>query len=356
MAPEPSPHRRVARWLIFAVICLIALAATGFLALRAARRARPPAAASAAGGVDAAALAAVMRNAHLLFQTTRTGQDYGHIAAASFDDPSGRRAASALSCERVDYAGGAGVCLAADRGLLTTYNAILFDARFERRGSIVLAGAPSRVRVSPDGSIAGITVFVSGHSYAAGNLSTQALLVDVRNGTPIAELEQFEVRRNGQPFKSADFNFWGITFSPDSNRFYATLQTGGVRYLVDGNVRARRLEVLREGIECPSLSPDSARIAFKKRIVEHGSLVWRLAVLDMATMSERVLPNETRSVDDQVEWADNSRILYGLPDGPDARSTSIWMMSVDGGAPVRLLDNAWSPSVDTSSLIAGPAR
>lgn len=356
MAPESSPHRRVARWLVFGTICLIALAATGFLALRAARRARTVTAGPAAPGVDASALAAVMRDSHLLFQTTRSGHEYGRVAAAPFDDPSGARAATALSCERVDYAGGAGVCLAADRGILTTYSAILFDSGFERRGSIVLAGAPSRVRVSPDGSLAGITVFVSGHSYAAGNLSTQALLVDLRNGTPIAELEQFDVRRNGQPFKSVDFNFWGITFAPDSNRFYATLQTGGVLYLVEGDVRARLMNVLREGIECPSLSPDGARIVFKKRGVQGGLMLWRIAVLDLATMTDRVLASETRSVDDQVEWADNSRILYGLPDGPDARSTSVWMLSVDGGAPVRLLDNAWSPSVDTSSLIAGPAR
>jgi len=36
-----------------------------------------------------------------------------------------------------------------------------------------------------------------------------------------------------------------------------------------------------------------------------------IAVLDLATNQETLLP-DTRIIDDQVEWLDNSTILYGL--------------------------------------------
>ena len=40
--------------------------------------------------------------------------------------------------------------------------------------------------------------------------------------------------------RRADFNFWGVTFARDGNRFYATLGTGGKTYLVEGDVAARQ--------------------------------------------------------------------------------------------------------------------
>src|SRR5262249_60632256 len=124
-------------------------------------------------------------------------------------------------------AGGRGVCRTADRGVFPTYRALLFDDRFDVRQTIPLVGPPSRVRVARDGTVAGLTVFVTGHSYAGGAFSTQSLVVDLQTGAKLADLEQFEVVRNKQPFKEVDFNFWGITFEADPNRFYATLGTGG---------------------------------------------------------------------------------------------------------------------------------
>ncbi len=46
-------------------------------------------------------------------------------------------------------------------------------------------------------------------------------------------------------------------------------------------------QVLRTGVECPSLSPDGTRLAFKKRIAEPSE--WRLAVLDLATLQDTLL-------------------------------------------------------------------
>ncbi len=62
--------------------------------------------------------------------------------------------------------------------------------------------------------------------------------------------------RDGQPFHALDFNFWGVTFAADGDRFFATLGTGGVMHLVEDRLADRTLRVVAEGIECPALSPD----------------------------------------------------------------------------------------------------
>src|SRR4051812_43445825 len=120
-------------------------------------------------------------------------------------------------------------------------------------------------------------------------------------------MEDFAVWRDGTRFQSADFNFWGVTFARDSDRFYATLGSGRKTYLIEGDVPTRQARVLRENVECPSLSPDNTRIAFKKQVGSGGRSQWRLYVLDLATMSEIPLA-EVSDVDDQVEWLDDGQV------------------------------------------------
>jgi Tol biopolymer transport system component len=137
---------------------------------------------------------------------------------------------------------------------------------------------------------------------------------------------------------------WGVTFV-DDDTFYATASSGGRTWLVRGSVSQRRLTSIREDVECPSLSPDGTRIAFKK----HGNLPagqWRLAVYDLNTRKETLLA-ETRSVDDQVEWLDDGRILYGLARAQAGTASSdVWGVPADGtGTPQVLIANAWSPAV-----------
>jgi hypothetical protein len=140
--------------------------------------------------------------------------------------------------------------------------------------------------------------------------------------------------RDGRRIDSPDFNFWGVTFASGDDRFYATLATGGERYLVRGSLRARRVELLRENVECPSLSPDGTRLAYKRRV--GGPEDWRLHVLDLRTMRHVPLA-ERRSIDDQVEWLNDRTVVYG--DGRD-----VWAARADGrGRPRRVLLRADSP-------------
>jgi hypothetical protein len=252
------------------------------------------------------------------------------------EDGKVQRRSKDLSCERVYYAAGHGICMGvAASGV--DYTASVFDDKLVPQHSIRLTGLPSRARVSADGRYGSMTVFVSGDAYLSSPtaFSTRTYLLDMRSGKTIGQLEQFDVSKDGAAFDAVDFNFWGITFDPtDSNRFYATLGTGDHHYLVEGDVHGRTLRVLRDGVECPSLSPDGKRIAFKSRI--EGTNRWRLHVLDVATLEDHPVA-EKRSIDDQAEWLDADTLVYS--DGEN-----VYTVPADGsGEAALLVRDATSP-------------
>jgi Tol biopolymer transport system component len=170
------------------------------------------------------------------------------------------------------------------------------------------------------------------------------VLLDMTSGDVLGELEQFATWWNGARFKAADFNFWGVTFTRDSNVFYASLGTGGKSYMVKGDLGLRKLTVVADNVECPSISPDDRLIAFKRRIATAAD-AWRLHVMDVATMIARQLGSEKRFVDDQVEWLDNGRLLYAIQ-RPSSAISDVWVAPVDDSAPAKLfLSEAASPIV-----------
>lgn len=284
----------------------------------------------------------------VFYRYTGLDQNYGRLAYQ--DGPAGsRQYAGTLSCDVAYVAGGRGICLIAKRGVITTYVARLFDAMtFAPLAELPLAGVPSRSRVSPHGNLAAYTVFLTGHGYTQLDFSTQTVILDVASAAPLLDLEKdFTVLRDGRQIKEQDFNFWGVTFTGDARNFYATLSTGGKHFLVKGDITARTMTVLHENVECPSLSPDGTRVAYKKRFTENGRILWQLQVLDIASGKETELA-ERRSIDDQLEWLDDARVLYSVPlqDTDAGGGTDVWVAGADGRETPRLfLRQAYSPSV-----------
>jgi hypothetical protein len=291
----------------------------------------------------ASAIAAITSVPHVVFRHTGVDATYNATKVATLARPD-TAVAAGPACERVSFAVGRGICLQADRGMFTTYKAQFFDRNFKPTGSMKLDGSPSRTRISRDGRVGALTVFLTGHAYAATGFSTRTVLLDMASGDVLGELEQFATWRNGTRFKAADFNFWGVTFTRDSNIFYASLGTAGTSYLVKGDLGLRKLTVVADNVECPSISPDDRLIAFKRR-VSTAADAWRLHLIDVATMTVRQLGSETRFVDDQVEWLDNGHLLYAIQ-RPSSAVTDVWVAPVDGSTPARLfLSEAASPIV-----------
>jgi hypothetical protein len=344
---------RIARGNTLTFACLVVVCTAGVIGYAWLSRRSAVEATPAAEVTDPKELILAAARPHLLFRHSGFDQSFGRLALVPLDAPGGPRVVTSLSCERSYFAGGVGVCLAANRGVVTSYKLVLFDPEYRARQTVPLAGMPSRARVAADGSIAALTYFVSGDSYAAASFSTRTFVFDPRRDQPMVNLEDFVVSRDGAPFKSVDFNFWGVTFTKDHGRFYSTLSTGGTMYLVEGNAASRTARVVHAGVECPSLSPDNRRVAFKRRM-PGLRLRWQIHVLDLTTGVETPLAEE-RSVDDQVEWLDDATILYALPAAQTSASSDIWAVPADGtGAPRLIVPNAASPSVVRVTESAGP--
>ena len=330
-------------WILIAAVLVtlitLAVAVAAFVTSR-----RRPAPRPAPQAVVKPILAAAPARPFLMFISLVPDTTFKRVVLAPLAAPDAGRFVTPLQCDRVYYAASRGLCLTAatDRPGVAGYVARVFDEHFAQLHTIPLTGAPSRTRLSPDGRRAAFTVFDEGHSYADGIFSTRTTIVDTIAGTPIGELEQWAVTRDGAPFTHQDFNFWGVTFAPDGNTFYATLRTQGSAYLIEGDVAARTARVLLQGAECPSLSPDRTRIAFKKRLGGPGGW-WQLSLYDRSTHAVRALSGDTESVDDQVEWLDAANLIYFRP---NADGNTIWRLPVDTGeAPRPFVREGFSPAV-----------
>ncbi len=331
-------------WLLVIGISVVALGATTIVGVLAwqqyqARVSAPSAAETAAPGNWA-------DGDRIVFRSTASGQGYGHVASVPLDDPLGPRAVLDIPCDRIDATADEFVCLRTERGIAPSYAGTLHANDGSVLAEWPLSGIPSRTRISADGSKVASTAFVTGHSYATIGFSTETVVYDI-DGTSSGSLEDFTLIVDGQPVAPVDRNFWGVTFIDDST-FYATagLTTQGTTYLVRGDLRTRTLSSIAENVECPSLSPDGTRIAFKRVSERSGPTVhWTPAVYDLATGEVDLLP-ENRSVDDQIEWLDDDTILYGMPREGQPGDTDVWALEADGSkGPELFIEHAWSPAV-----------
>ncbi|MEU8158582.1 TolB family protein [Micromonospora parva] len=312
---------------VVASAVLLGTVAAGYAATAAqAPRTPPP-----VGGEQAVSLAPGRR---LLAITDR------HVSTVAATDPAGPRTVGGLECLRVYAAAGTGVCLKPETAW--SYQVVVLDAELRQTRAVGVPGLPNRARVSASGRMVSWTTFVGGDSYTSSGFSTRTGILDTVTGATVASLEDFAITMDGRRHRNPDVNYWGVTFTADDNRFYATMSTGGRRYLVRGDVAARTVETLKENVECPSLSPDGTRLAFKEAIDADPAKGWRLSVLDLSSMRVTATA-ETRSVDDQAAWLDSGQLAYTLR--RDDGQPDVWSVPADGsGTPALTIPGAESPS------------
>lgn len=280
----------------------------------------------------------------IAFRNTADGQGYGLVAIVPLSDPQGPRQLTDVACDRVSAASGIASCLHTDRGVVTTFAASQYDMNWNATTSWPLAGVPSRTRISPDGSLISTTAFVTGHAYAVTGFSTQT---EIRSsaGADYGNIEDFATTVNGEQLVAADRNIWGVTFADNDNTFYATIASGGNTWLARGDLTARSLTAIADAVECPALSPDGTRIAFKKRVSDAPVASWSIAILTLSDGTVQDLP-ESRNVDDQPEWLDDDTVLYGMPRETAIGDSDVWSIAADGASdPMLFIEHAWSPTV-----------
>ena len=279
------------------------------------------------------------------FRNTAAGKDYGVVASVPLAAPTSMRSVSSQVCDRVYATARVTMCLRTDAGVVTTWAAIQTGASGKEQQTWSLPGVPSRTRVSPDSKLVAETAFITSEAYSTVGFSTQTIIATAA-GKSYGTLEQFRLSIEGKRITAADSNVWGVTFiRGDDRHFYATAATAGKTWLVRGDLVKRTLTAIHETAECPSVSPDGDRVAFKKNIGTFSQPNWSIAVLTLATMTETILP-EKRSVDDQVEWLGDSTLLYGVPRTGTIGDSDVWSIPADGsGAPALFIEHAWSPSV-----------
>ncbi|MFI5709240.1 hypothetical protein [Kribbella sp. NPDC051620] len=276
---------------------------------------------------------------NLYFRNLASGPDEGKLAVVPAGDPSGARQVGELRCDRFATARSTSICLRLKPGSLPPFTEMLVlgpDLKVKHQET--LPGTPSRARVSPDGNIVNWTVFVTGDSYSATGFSTRTGLYDLRSTTLLKSIEELPVFVDGKRYFASDINYWGITFAADGNTFYVTMGSKGKTYLIKADYHGYRGNAVAQNVECPSLSPDGRRVAYKQKTAD-GS--WRLAVLDL-TSHQVTHPAETRPIDDQPLWRDNGTVLYALHHNT---TSDIWSVPANStGTPTLLVPDASSPA------------
>ncbi|WP_249776602.1 hypothetical protein [Leifsonia sp. C5G2] len=280
----------------------------------------------------------------IVFRSTEKGEGFGKVASVPLASPEDERTLSGISCERVHATREALSCMSLNSTNPVGYRETLYDGSGGELRFWPLPGAPSRTRLSPDSKLAAWTAFVDGESYSGVEFSTQTIVTELR-GTYHGPLEAFTFLVDARPYSAADLNVWGVTFAGDGNTFYATAASAGRTWLVRGNLRGRTIVAVREGAECPSLSPDGKRVAYKKKQGTADAARWTLAVYDLASKAETVLPLKG-DVDDQTEWLNDHTLLFGLPVAGTEGDYNLYTAPADGSAAEKLfIEHAWSPSV-----------
>ena len=249
----------------------------------------------------------------------------GHSPVGDTPDDDGLRRGCGAST--VHFAAGAGICLAAERGMLTRYSAQTFGADFHvaAHDPPPLSSVPSRARVVSRRPARRRDGVVSGDSYSSTSFSTRTSLIDMSTGKPI-RISAVRRVRDGATFKAIDFNFWASRSPGTATIFSQTLQDRRHRLPgIEGNVNARTARVLREGVECPSaFTPDISadRVSEPASVPVSSHICIFLGVASLKGMRRSPRPGASTTSRSGSSSRSVAYMLPADPNRPAAAATS----------------------------------
>ena len=226
--------RRGPLFAVLAAACVLAGAVTIAIGLRA----RDSLATAASPGATVALAAA--RAAKRPTVVFRDAAHHGQLAIAAAGRPSAAPTPSALRCDRVYFAAGRGhlpgprrLPGAATRPRSSAPTCASAHSLPGRPGYRAARGSRRTAATARSTTLRHRPLVRGG-----GQFSTQTTIIDLAAGRGDRRPRAVHRRRATAGRSTAvDFNFWGVTFARDSDRFYATLATGGKTYLSQGSRR-----------------------------------------------------------------------------------------------------------------------
>ena len=304
----------------------------------------PDPAAGFVGDTTRNALVQLRRGSYVAFRDMVPGPTYGRLRLHSLE-PGAARLATALSLPPRSFQRQlSGVCLAiatSPAGFSATSSTMGMRVTQNDRAAR-LAEPHARVAQQRTRRIHGVCFwrFLSrvGTLHAGSTLDSTFRDDDRRP-------QSFAVTRDGKPFRAVDFNF-GASRSRATRGASTRRSERGAASCRRGEL-PRTLRVIAEDIECPSLSPDEKAHRVQEAVRIGIRRLVEPAVVDLATMAVRQLP-EPKHIDDQIEWLDDRHILYAVGHSTSAalRRADVWKLAIDGASPPAMfLADAESPAV-----------
>ena len=236
---------------------------------------------------------------------------------------------TALRCDRLDLAGGHGICLTARAASSRPTRRSCSTQRPDTAHAAPVPGVPE-----PHAGLARrparprSTIFVGGDSYAPGQFSTRTSIVDVASGEVArADLERLHGRRTTARMIQGRLQLLGRDVHA---RWRALLR----------DARHRRAALPHRGRRGDQRAPSSVTTssARRSRPTARGSPSRRASASRSSGAStsstsrraRRPRCRSTRSVDDQIAWLDNRRLAYGVGE-------EVMEVPADGSAAPRLM-------------------
>ena len=160
---------------------------------------------------------------------------------------------------------------------------------------------PSRTRAIRDGKFAAYGVRRGRFISRIRTINPDARIMrECPSGDDVADLESFAVVRNDKEIHSVHSGFWGVTFTRGSQSHIRHTQDRRPDSPPRGRCRRAHVQVIAEGIECPRARLTKRTSRSRSGSVKGLDAWWQPAVVDLATMTVRQLP-EPKHIDDQIQ-------------------------------------------------------